>query len=354
MLLIKADLALASADWQINCLAAGKCETVKLTDPLFALANAIPGQVAQREIIVRNKAADTCLLVLAARPKPNTDLAFAHQFLASFFDINRRGIVYPDNSFTQPITYFFADQQIFLGAIAGKTTVSFLWQIQFNPLADNQYQARTFSFDADLIFECDPSYEQLLPTAGRSETVLLDTQPSPTPTCAQTPPDTRLQLKIASQNRAAGEVNLEWTLATGSQYYLRFGPPQDPDRFVHQGITSNQHRVAHLSLEDDYVFQVGLENGCALGPLSNRVTSTSPLKPEVKTQAATTILAASIKNNLNKEAPTQISPSAQLTPEPAASAPKYQQTWQACWPASEEGWQRIWQWLSCWLGSIFN
>ena len=279
LLIIATDRAFAvGTDLVVECKKDARCDVLSQPSPLFEGVNFVPGQMVRQTITVNNKSLQDCGLTLKIFPDEEDSNNLGQAMLMSFYNQNGEAMPFASGQVEEYLADNWQGEFISLGFILAKEIKTITWQFRFDPSVGNEFQGQSATFDTDLIFECDQDLAEVATDLGQRAMILMP-EPTPMPDCddvypAQVPE--LLEVELGSNQDSA---NLTWTEVPKAQYVLEFGPSDGSATFKHVGITTTEYRVGQLDPNSSYTFGVRAQIGCAVGALSNLLSTASNAVP---------------------------------------------------------------------------
>jgi len=263
----------ATTSFTITCKNKGTCEHSHPGAAFFTAQNIVPGTVLERPVTIRNQQnKEGCRITIRGSQSQTlaADLAQALELRIT----TQTAIVrsYPLTTVLQTTTPLVVD------TINPKTNRDYIWQLVFNQNSGNQYQGSLTTFDFNLIFTCDETTRELVPTP----TPIASPTLTPTPSCT-TPPPPAPVLSLEQENNHT-KVTLRWQkVAAATSYQLSFATTDQSLRYENTDVgNTTQFTVTGLHPQYDYTFFLRAVKGCAIGPASAPVIlarDTRPITP---------------------------------------------------------------------------
>lgn len=245
---------------RITCHQKGACEQVAGPETYFSYTNIVPSQSFSRTIEITNKRIDEgCTIGIRAQEKAPENVSIGEKLLLHI-STGQTTLL------TIPLSELFSDPKpIYLDTLNPKITREYLWSIQFSPLADNNYQGSTTSFDLMSTITCDEATREPIPTQKPD-----DIADSRLPECHNLPPKEAPQLTLKELENNPTQTKLVWQkISSADEYFVTFGST-DGELKYSSNIPGSllEYTAVGLNRERSYFFSVAAKKGCAVGPSS--------------------------------------------------------------------------------------
>lgn len=249
---------------KIICKNKADCEQVGGATPFFTAENMVPGQSVQKSVQVHNQRKNEgCTIKIRGTETANElEQNLKNQLVLNVLYNSQKLVSY------DLATVLSTTTPLPIDTLNAQTSRDYDWQLYFKDSAHNSYQGSKINFDLHLIFTCDPSTTEPIPTP----TLTPSPSATPLPDCTIKPPTEKPIVTIASQKNPT-TLSVQWTsVPTATNYKLSFATTDTSRRYENTSLgNTQQHSVTGLHPQKDYFFVITPYHSCAAGPSSDPV-----------------------------------------------------------------------------------